>query len=125
MSRMNNFAELIAYGDHVRTSMQTITASETIITVGTGTCGLAAGAEDTIRMIRSELEKRSLTANIRTVGCIGMCVNEPLVDIQLPGGPRVTYINVHPAQVPRLIEEHVVNGRIVPEMAIGIVPPDW
>jgi NADP-reducing hydrogenase subunit HndB len=125
MPRLNSYNELLSHGDHVKQLLQARTTEETTITVGTGTCGLAAGAEDTIRTIHSELAKRNLSATIRTVGCIGMCINEPLVDIQLPGGPRVTYIKVHPAQVPRLIDEHIANGRIVHDLAIGIVPPDW
>jgi len=59
------------------------------------------------------------------VGCIGMCVMEPLVDIQLAGQPRVTYVNVRPPQVSRIIDEHVLQGQVIHEWAIGFVPVDW
>lgn len=98
---------------------------ETIISIGMGTCGQAAGAGNTLRAIENELNKREIQATIKTVGCIGMCVKEPLVDIKLPGKPRITYINVTPARVKRLFDEHILQGQVVEEWALGIVPPDW
>jgi (2Fe-2S) ferredoxin len=65
------------------------------------------------------LDRRGLQADIKAVGCIGQCVKEPLVDIALPGESRVTYANVNPNMVSRLIEEQLVNGRVTPEWALG------
>jgi (2Fe-2S) ferredoxin len=59
---------------------------------------------------------------VTTVGCIGMCSKEPLVDIEQAGKTRVTYGNVHPDMVPRLIEEHLIQGRVVEEWVFGRVP---
>ncbi len=98
---------------------------EIAITVGMGTCGLAAGAGETFKALQRVLAEKGIAANLRSVGCIGMCVKEPLVDIQLPGSPRVTYGNVRPAQIPRLIEEHVLKGQVVTEWMIGYVPQEW
>ncbi len=69
--------------------------------------------------ILKELERRDIEAHVETVGCIGMCAKEPLVDIEQAGKPRVTYANVTPDMVPRLIEEHLVKGRVVQEWALG------
>ena len=63
----------------------------TKITVGMGTCGIAAGARETMQAILKELDSREIEANVATVGCIGMCSKEPLVDIEQAGKPRVTY----------------------------------
>ena len=54
-----------------------------------------------------------------TVGCIGQCVKEPLVDIEQAGQPRITYANVRPDMVPRLIEEHLIKDMPVQEWIIG------
>ena len=94
----------------------------TKITVGMGTCGMAAGARETMQAILEDLQARDIDAEVATVGCIGMCSKEPLVDIEQAGQPRVTYANVHPDMVPRLIEEHLVNGNVVGEWAFGRVP---
>ncbi len=125
MSRLNSVEELLAMQQRLKEELQARQAGVAVITVGMGTCGQAAGAGETMQAIRRELERRGLQAWLRSVGCIGMCVKEPLVDIQLPGQPRVTYANVTPAQVPRLIEEHLLQGRVVAEWALGIVPPEW
>jgi (2Fe-2S) ferredoxin len=125
MPRLDNAQALADLRESLKKSLQEIRAKEISITVGMGTCGQAAGAGDTYQALERELAGRGVTVNLRTVGCIGMCVKEPLVDIQLPGAPRVTYANVRPAQVPRLIEEHVLNGQVVTEWTLGFVPDEW
>ena len=94
----------------------------TTITIGMGTCGIAAGARQTMQAILQELEARGIDAHVSTVGCIGMCSKEPLVDIDQAGKPRITYANILADMVPRLIEEHLVNGNVVNEWAFGRVP---
>lgn len=94
----------------------------TTITVGMGTCGISAGAREVVRAIQSELSAREIGARVRAVGCIGMCHMEPLVDIQQGDGPRVTYVNVTPKKVRRIIEEHVVGGQAIDEWVFGQIP---
>ncbi len=53
-----------------------------------------------------------------SVGCIGMCAKEPLIDIQQAGKSHVLYANVHPEMVPRLIEQHLVKGEPVKEWVV-------
>jgi NADP-reducing hydrogenase subunit HndB len=125
MQRLMNAGELAALRDSLKSSLQERKATEISITVGMGTCGQAAGAGETFQALERELAARGVAANLRSVGCIGMCVKEPLVDIQLPGAQRVTYANVRPAQVPRLIEEHVLQGQVVTEWTLGYVPDEW
>ena len=94
----------------------------TTITVGMGTCGIAAGARQTMQAILQELDARGIDAHVATVGCIGMCSKEPLVDIDQAGKPRITYANILADMVPRLIEEHLIEGKVVDEWAFGRVP---
>src|SRR5512133_3365592 len=81
----------------------------TKITVGMGTCGIAAGARETMHAILSELEANNIEANVTTVGCIGLCAQEPLVDIEQAGAPRITYGKVSPKMVPTIITEHLIS----------------
>jgi len=90
------------------------------IIVGMGTCGIAAGAREVMTAILDEIAKRKLQdVTVRQTGCIGMCEKEVLVDVVRPGEPRITYGKVTPAAVPRIVGEHVVNGRIVEELVVG------
>lgn len=84
-----------------------------------GTCGIASGAREVMHAILDELQKREIEAHVTTVGCIGLCASEPLVDIEQAGSSRITYGNVTPAMVPRIIEEHLINGRIVEEWVVA------
>jgi hypothetical protein len=56
-----------------------------VIYIGTGTCGMVAGAQETLDAIRKYLEEKRIETRIIEVGCIGLCSYEPIVDVQLPG----------------------------------------
>ncbi|KPL21618.1 MAG: NADH dehydrogenase [Anaerolineae bacterium SM23_84] len=122
MSRLKTIEELQKLREEAQRDIRVRTETGTKIIVGMGTCGIAAGARETMHAILEELKKREVDAHVTTVGCIGMCVKEPLVDIEQAGKPRVTYSNVHPDMVPRLIEEHLINGRVVEEWVVGRLP---
>lgn len=65
------------------------------ISVGSATCGRAAGA----RAIWADLQEREdlpADAAIYQVGCMGACFAEPLVDVRLPGGMHYTYGMLEP-----------------------------
>ncbi len=119
MPQIKSLEELRHLREQVERDISTRKDTGTTIIVGMGTCGIAAGARDTMHAILEELHKRDIEANVTTVGCIGMCAREPLVDIEQAGKPRVTYGNVTPDMVSRLIEEHLVKGHVVEEWVVG------
>lgn len=124
MPRLKSIEELRKLREETQKGLKIRGATGTKIIVGMGTCGIAAGARETMHAIVAELENRQIDAHVITVGCIGMCSKEPLVDIEQAGHPRVTYCNIHPDMVPRLIEEHLVHGQVVQGWALGRVPKD-
>ena len=89
------------------------------IIIGMGTCGIAAGAREILRAVQSQVESRKLDLAISQTGCIGMCQYEPLMDVEMPNGQRITYGGVTAADIPRIISEHVLNGTVVEELAIA------
>jgi NADP-reducing hydrogenase subunit HndB len=122
MPQIKSLEELRKLRERVEKDISTRKDTGTTIIVGMGTCGIAAGARDTMHAILGELNKRDIEANVVTVGCIGMCAREPLVDIEQAGKPRITYGNVVPDMVSRLIEEHLVKGNVVEEWVVGRLP---
>lgn len=124
MPKLKSIDELRRLREKAQQELTIRQQTTTKITVGMGTCGIAAGARETMQAILAELKERDIEAHVATVGCIGMCSKEPLVDIEQAGKPRVTYANVHPNMVSRLIEEHLLNGQVVKEWAFGRVPLD-
>jgi NADP-reducing hydrogenase subunit HndB len=124
MPRLKTLEDLKKLREEAQADLKIRLETGTKIIVGMGTCGIAAGARETMHAILEELKKREIEAHVTTVGCIGMCIKEPLVDIEQAGKPRVTYGNVKPDMVPRLIEEHLINGNVVEDWAIGRLPTD-
>ena len=95
-------------------------AEATRVVVGMATCGIAAGARPVMLAFMDEIAKRQLkNVTVSQTGCIGMCRLEPMVDVIVPGKEKVTYVHVKPEMVPRIVAEHVVNGRPVAEYTIG------
>ena len=80
------------------------------ITVGMGTCGVAAGAADALAAIEIELAGRNLSAVIAQVGCVGMCSYEPMIELQARGRPRINY-GAAVAENVREILGHYLDGK--------------
>ncbi len=89
-----------------------------VIYIGSGTCGMVAGAADTILATRRYLEEKQLNAEIIEVGCIGLCSYEPMLDVQLPGKSRVSFRNIYADRVETLLDD-VFNGEIPREDVLG------
>ena len=90
-----------------------------VIYLGAASCGKAAGAMEVLESIKSTLADLQITANIVEVGCIGPCYLEPLMDIALPGMPRVSYANVTPQKAQKILKAALVDGDLKPDMAVG------
>ena len=117
-----SFAEI---RDQAAERWRSLTASQTPwIRVGTALCGQAAGAEMVADAILEELEKQGLSAQVSRVGCLGLCFAEPLVDVLLPGQPRVVYGNVGLDQVPELVTSHIGEGQPLADMVLGCLGDD-
>ncbi|MFP4106035.1 MAG: NADH-quinone oxidoreductase subunit NuoF [Phycisphaerae bacterium] len=82
-----------------------------VIYIGTGTCGLGAGAGKTLSAIKHYLGEKNIDADIIEVGCIGLCAVEPIVDIQLPGKTRVAFQNLTAEKAPALLDA-MLNGSL-------------
>ncbi|MDP1808013.1 MAG: NADH-quinone oxidoreductase subunit NuoF [Actinomycetota bacterium] len=87
------------------------------IIVGLGSCGLAAGAKDVLAAIEAELAAKGVEAAVEQTGCIGLCYREVLVDVVTEAG-KVTYGDVTPKAVTRIIQEHLIEGKPVEEMIV-------
>ena len=85
------------------------------IIVGMGTCGIAAGAKATLDAFIKELDAKGLadTTIIRQTGCMGLCANEPTVEVIVPEMPTVIYGNVDVASAKAIVEEHIIGKKLL------------
>ncbi|KPL82743.1 NADH dehydrogenase [Thermanaerothrix daxensis] len=97
------------------------TSGQVQITVAMGTCGIAAGARDTMKAILETIAEKNLEGIIVTqTGCIGLCEREPIVQITVGDQPKVTYGKVTPEVARRILEEHVLKGQVVQDHVVPL-----
>ena len=87
----NGIAALAARRAQAVEQWERKSGADLYVTVGMGTCGLAAGAAETLAAIQEEIARRNLQATINRVGCVGMCSYEPQVELRARGKPQVNY----------------------------------
>lgn len=103
-----------------RIELRTDEGNQIRVVVGMATCGIAAGARPVMLEFVKEIEKRGLrNVTVSQTGCIGMCRFEPMVDVLVPGREKVTYVNLKPEDVGKIVAEHIVNGNVVTELTIN------
>ncbi len=98
--------------------------NQTVIRVGTATCGLAAGAARVKQAFEREISRRHLAAAVIESGCLGYCHAEPLVIISRPGFPALAYGYADEGLVERLVEDFLANGDPCYEYALAALEPN-
>ena len=122
MHKLETIEDLNTIREQARRELRHRLEAATSITIGMGSCGIAAGARETLHAILEELDRRQLTAHVLIADCRGNCSEEPWVEINVAGQPPVTYGNIHPDSVPRLIEEHLVGCTLVEDWTLAQPP---
>ena len=97
---------------HVRVSFDQ--PEYTVDVVGVGVIRL-------LEAIREEVAKDKLPFIVAETGCIGWCSQEPLLDVAVPGKPRVTYGRMTPERARKIIVSFSQIGwrkrNLCPELA--------
>ena len=122
---MKSLAELKAIRDRAKAQidLRKENPNAAKVLVGMATCGIAAGARPVLNAFTEEIAKRGLTDSVTVTqtGCIGICQYEPVVEVEVPGQEKVTYVKVAPEMVARIVNDHLVNHNVVAEYTIGAI----
>ena len=91
------------------------------VVVGMATCGIAAGARPVLAAFVEGVASKGLTSKVTVTqtGCIGICQYEPVVEIYEDGKEKVTYVKLDAEKAKKIVEEHLVGGKVVSEYTIG------
>lgn len=100
------------------------------ITVCMSLSGVAEGAKEVYAEFQKLIEEHQGSAELSErggcemgqVGCRGYCSRDVLVDVYVPGEPRVTYERVKVANVPQIFKDHVLGGKPFAKLA---AKPDY
>ncbi len=92
-----------------------------LICLGTG--GIAAGGQEVYEAFQQELADSKISAvlgkrpccKITRTGCRGLCAEDVLVDVIVPGMHKVTYGHVTHEMVPKIVDSHIVKKTTVKE----------
>ena len=87
------------------------------IKVGLGTCGISAGGELVFNRFKEEIHDKNLNYELTETGCMGMCYEEALVEIE-EDGKSFLYSKMTVDKVCRIIDEHLINHRPVDKWII-------
>lgn len=89
------------------------------VKVSMATCGIAAGARETMAAMMDEATKRGIKNIVFTQsGCMGYCHSEPTVTIVRPGEDPVTFGEVKGKRITEIFDSYILKGELVD----GIIP---
>ena len=92
------------------------------INVHMGTCGIAAGARQILTAVMNEIENRKLhDVIVMNSGCAGLCSQEPMMTIEIVNEQApVKYVSLTTEKIKRIIDSHIMNGKVVKEYALAL-----
>ena len=93
-----------------------------VLTCG-GTGCHASNSDKIIENLKAELVKRGIQGEVNLVktGCFGLCQKGPIMAI-FPD--NIYYCHVKPEDAERIVEEHIVNGRVIEDMQLYDEDPE-
>jgi NADP-reducing hydrogenase subunit HndB len=122
MTAIQSLEDLERFKQEVLAERASLARSGVIqVVVSMGSCGIAAGALDTYTAVKELIEREHLDkVELSKTGCIGLCREEPLLQVITSEGHKTTYGHATPEVVSRIVREHILDGKIVLEHAITV-----
>jgi len=95
------------------------------VIISLGTCGIAAGGDKIYEYFKSEITKRNLSnVVLKKTGCLGLCSQEPNVEIKYPETNPILYGDVDINIAALIFDRHICNGKLVDKYIISMPAPD-
>lgn len=113
LEQLKKIREEVSNGTELRTTGEN--PNRTIVAVGMGTCGIAAGARESMNALIDLINEKGVKdVSVIAIGCPGYCHAEPLFEIRPPNNaPVVRYANVDKEIAKRIVNEHLIQGKLV------------
>ncbi|MCD6391131.1 MAG: FAD-dependent oxidoreductase [Dehalococcoidia bacterium] len=119
MKRLASVEELNKLVDQINKKLSQ-REKKTQVKVHLGTCGISSGANKVLAAFQREIESRKLTeVVVLKAACIGLCDREPVVTIVHPIKGKTIYYDLSEDKVPKVIEQHLIKGKIVDEWKLN------
>lgn len=76
------------------------------IRIGLGSCCIASGSSDVKEELEKTLAENKIHVNVKQVGCVGICNQVPMMEIQKNGEESTIYTKINSSEVGEIIEKH-------------------
>ena len=76
------------------------------IRIGLGSCCVASGSSEIKEAVEQTISEDNLRVKLKSVGCVGMCHQVPLVEIVPVKGEPTLYAKVKPEDIKHIVESH-------------------
>lgn len=80
---------------------------EAEVRIGLGSCCVAGGSKEILSQLIDIKEGFDLNIRLKTVGCVGVCNQTPLLEIVTKGNDHFRYTNVRKDQVEAILLKHI------------------
>ena len=128
MSKVTSYAELKKlheeYSSRTAIRLKETSQHNPTITVSMDSCGIEAGAPAVMEALVKELQEKGLYfIPVMNSKCLGHCSMEPLISINEPDGKTSIYVNLTPDKVKRIVQEHLIEGKICIDLLLPQTTP--
>ncbi|MCJ8329307.1 MAG: 4Fe-4S binding protein [Lentisphaeria bacterium] len=94
------------------------------IRIALDSCCIALGADKVYRALKDVVKHYDMKVKVKSVGCMGMACNSPLVEVAIPGEETMLYAKVEPHEAVKVIMKHFppknLIKRFVNKLDLGI-----
>lgn len=123
MAKVNSLDELRKMRDQLRADLHIRENSNNPdqmvqIRISMATCGIAAGAKETMAEFIKQLNEKHIDAVVTQTGCMGYCYAEPTIEVKLPGKDPIIYGDVKGNRITEIVDKYIQHGELVE----GIIP---
>ncbi len=108
--------------------LRSLYPSRTKISVGMASCGIASGAEDVYCALEEEISKHDSHFVLTKTGCLGLCLQEPVVSVTRVGWPRLIFSQINPEKAKEIVaalgQDKIIEKYALCRMTIENNPRD-
>ncbi len=91
------------------------------VRIGLGSCCVASGSSEVQQALTETIRETGIHVNVKHVGCIGMCHQVPLLEIQKPGKEASFYNKIKPGDIRDILLTHFKPVSPLQKIKNGII----
>ncbi|WP_430816342.1 NAD(P)H-dependent oxidoreductase subunit E [Carboxylicivirga sp. RSCT41] len=91
------------------------------VRLGMGSCCQASGSSDIYNELVKKSNELGIKVDIKSVGCVGVCNQVPLIDVVLEDGSVKRYPNVLASEIKEILHHHFKSGSLFKRVKNSII----